>query len=211
MVMETKEKFSSSKDVVAFLSETFPKCFSVDGDAKPLKVGIFQDVVERLADETRLSKTLLRSTLRHYTNSWRYLHSVKEGAYRVDLDGNQCVQIEKEHAEHALKVLKESKEKVAQVRKQKNAENKGKFTKPKVSRKPSSDKKPSNRPVKPKAKVVTEKLSNETTVVGASVSVKVGKAPMQAVITEVAKDGVYVQLNSGMVMKVQADNLRLVK
>ena len=46
--METKDKFSNSKEVIAFLSETFPMCFSLEGEAKPLKVGIFQDVVDRL-------------------------------------------------------------------------------------------------------------------------------------------------------------------
>lgn len=207
--METKDKFSSSKEVIAFLSETFPQCFSVEGEPKPLKVGIFQDVVERLKEEQRLSKTLLRSTLRHYTNSWRYLHAVKEGVFRVDLDGKECVKIEKEHADHAVKVLTESKEKVAQQRKLKQA--KEKSEQPKAKRRSDKAVKVPQRNTKPKAKVVLEKLSESTTVAGAPVTVKVGKTPMSAVITEVAKDGVYVQLNSGMVMKVQAENLRLAK
>ena len=110
--MESPQKFTNSKEVIAFLAETFPKCFSVEGEARPLKIGIFQDLAERLNDEERVSKTLLRSTLRHYTNSWRYLYSIKEGAHRVDLDGAEGDAIEKEHAEHAQKQLEESKQKV---------------------------------------------------------------------------------------------------
>ena len=108
--MESTEKFANSKEVIAFLAETFPNCFSTEGEARPLKIGIFQDLAARLENEERVSKTLLRSTLRHYTNSWRYLHSIKEGAYRVDLDGNQDAQIEQEHADHAKrKQLKSAK------------------------------------------------------------------------------------------------------
>ena len=117
--MESPEKFSNSKEVIAFLAETFPNCFSTEGEAQPLKIGIFQDLAQRLENEERVSKTLLRSTLRHYTNSWRYLHSIKEGAHRVDLDGNQDAQIEKEHADHAKQQLDESKAKAAEKRKAK--------------------------------------------------------------------------------------------
>ena len=72
-LMDNPQKFSNSKEVINFLSESFPACFSVTGEAKPLKIGIFQDLAERLKEEERVSKTLLRSSLRHYTNSWRYL------------------------------------------------------------------------------------------------------------------------------------------
>lgn len=211
--MDNPQKFSNSKEVIAFLAETFPSCFSLEGDAHPLKIGIFQDLAEKLAEEERLSKTLLRSSLRHYTNSWRYLHAVKEGAHRVDLEGNQHDVIEKEHAEHAKQQLQESKQKVAEKRKEQRA------------KKPAAKKSYKNKPnparnTKGKGTNVTsdkpnnsvpEKLTEEHLKSGTQVSVKVGKIPMPAVITEVAKDGVHVQLNSGMVMKVQADNLRLAR
>jgi len=212
--METKEKFLNSKEVIAFLAETFPQCFTVEGEAKPLKVGIFQDVVERLHEEGRLSKTLLRSSLRHYTNSWRYLHAIKEGVHRIDLDGNQSVVIEKEHADHALKILTESKEKVAQQRKlkQQKAKKAGKTSDVSAKGKATSGKNvkvPNSSSAAKPARTVPEKLTETTLVVGTSVTVKIGKAPMDAVITEVAKDGVHVQLNSGMTMKVPSANLRL--
>ena len=107
--MENTEKFTSSKQVLAYISEQFPNCFSTEGEARPLKIGIFQDLAERLAEDPKVSKTQLRAALRQYTSSWRYLHGVKVGATRVDLDGNDCGEIEEQHAEHARTTLAESK------------------------------------------------------------------------------------------------------
>ncbi|MDI9730686.1 RNA chaperone ProQ, partial [Stutzerimonas stutzeri] len=72
------------------LAQRFPHCFSAEGEARPLKIGIFQDLVERVQGLNSLSKTQLRSALRLYTSSWRYLYRIKAGATRVDLDGNAC-------------------------------------------------------------------------------------------------------------------------
>ncbi len=214
--MEAPEKFSNSKEVIAYLAERFPNCFSTQGEARPLKIGIFQELAERLEDDERVSKTLLRSTLRHYTNSWRYLHSIKEGAYRVDLDGNQDAQIEKEHADHAKMQLEESKAKAAEKRK---ARQPREGDKPRPTRRPppkaNGDKRrdETNKGTKPKSDRPTRtppaKLSEGDLQTGTKVTVKLGKAPMPAVITEVAKDGIHVQLDSGMVVKVNSDALRL--
>lgn len=81
--MENQPKLNSSKEVIAFLAERFPHCFSAEGEARPLKIGIFQDLVERVGGEMNLSKTQLRSALRLYTSSWRYLYGVKPGAQRA--------------------------------------------------------------------------------------------------------------------------------
>jgi ProP effector len=212
--MENQEKFSNSKEVIAFLAHTFPKCFSLTGEAKPLKIGIFQDLSERLKDEARVSKTLLRSTLRHYTNSWRYLHSVKVGAHRVDLDGNQGDAIEKEHADHAIEQLAESKAKAAEVRKSSSTNKPTEKKTYKVkSEKPAKIKENGTKVAKPRPikQAPPEKLTESDMVVGTEVTVKVGKSPLPATITDVSKDGVQVQLQTGMLVKVQADNLRLAR
>lgn len=213
--MDNPEKFSNSKEVISFLAETFPACFTLEGDAKPLKIGIFQDLADRLSDDERVSKTLLRSSLRHYTNSWRYLHSVKEGTPRIDLDGNEGEPIEKEHAEHAKQQLAESKAKVAERRKEQQA-------KAGAPRRNNKNKKANqhdkttisgtnvDRP-RPNKRPPPEKLTEQQLVAGTAVTVKVGKVPMPATITEVAKDGVQVQLDTGMVVKVQVDKLRLAR
>ncbi|MCP4864848.1 MAG: RNA chaperone ProQ [Pseudomonadota bacterium] len=217
--MESSQKFSNSKEVIAFLAETFPNCFTLEGEAKPLKIGIFQDLAERLAEEERVSKTLLRSSLRHYTNSWRYLYSIKKGNFRVDLDGNQDAAIEEEHEEHAKKQLDESKAKAAEKRKQaaqsnrkkdgrSSAANSGdKAGKSPAGRYNNGTKSKNSRPIK----TPPAKLSDADLTVGTSVTVKLGKAPMHAVITEVAKDGVHVQLDTGMVVKVNPQTLRLAR
>ncbi|XOV77926.1 MAG: RNA chaperone ProQ [Aestuariibacter sp.] len=213
--MESSEKFSNTKDVIAFLSETFPACFSLEGEAKPLKIGIFQDLAVALEEEPRVSKTLLRSSLRHYTNSWRYLHSVKAGVSRVNLEGDPDAVVEKEHETHAQEQLAQSKQKVAEKRKleakekgqnddKKNYKKKTKYTS-QTTLNGTNVKNKAPRSHKPKP----QKLTQEQLTPGTEVTVKVGKAPMFATISEVAKDGVQVILASGMQMKVPESSLRL--
>jgi len=218
--MESPEKFSNSKEVIAFLAQTFPSCFSIEGDAKPLKIGIFQDLASRLENDERVSKTLLRSTLRHYTNSWRYLHSIQEGAFRVNLDGEPDEKIEKEHAEHAKEQLEQSKAKAAEKRKArqnsqkdstgdagKKRTNSGKSEFVRKNERKTGTKPKSQRP----NRTPPEKLTDADLLPGTQVTVKLGKAPMHAVITEVGKDGIHVQLDSGMVVKVTQETLRLAR
>ncbi|MFQ3250631.1 MAG: ProP effector [Glaciecola sp.] len=214
-LMDEQQKLANSKEVLAFLASEFPKCFSLQAEAKPLKIGIFHDLSERLKDDTRLSKRLLRMSLRHYTSSWKYLASVKEGAHRVDLDGVDGELVEKEHADHAATQLKESKAKAAEKRQEQKKqlqEKKGLKNRAKIPGKgAASDKKPTERKSKPApTKVKVRELVDDDLKVGLQVSVKVGSTPMPATITEVAKDGIQVQLNSGMSVKVQRAQLRLV-
>ncbi|WP_033137313.1 RNA chaperone ProQ, partial [Aeromonas finlandensis] len=134
--MENTEKLKNSKEIVAYLVEKFPACFVAEGEAKPLKIGIFQDLAERLADDARVSKTMLRSALRQYTSSWRYLHGLKAGQARVDLDGNPGELLTEEHIEHAKQALKESKERVFASRRT-NTKEKEKDEKAKKPRRPA--------------------------------------------------------------------------
>lgn len=218
--MESPQKFNNSKEVIAFLAESFPNCFSVEGEARPLKIGIFQDLAARLEEDERVSKTLLRSTLRHYTNSWRYLYSIKEGAHRVDLDGNAGDVIQKEHADHAAQQLEESKAKAAEKRKarQQQARADGKANEKEGGKRPEArngGRKPPKSGTKPQinrpSKTPPPKLTEADITRGTQVTVKLGKAPMPAVITDVAKDGIHVQLDTGMVVKVNSEALRLAR
>lgn len=217
-----QQKFSNSKEVIAFLAETFPACFSTQGEAKPLKIGIFQDLAERLAEDERISKTMLRTSLRHYTNSWRYLHAVIEGAHRVDLDGKQDAVVDKEHAEHAKTQLAESKEKAALRRKEnkdktaRSSTGQKKTPKAKVTDGTKANRSANNgangtksRSAKPIKRTPPAKLSDKDLVAGTQVTVKLGKVPVEGTISEIAKEGVHVQLSTGMVVKVPADTLRL--
>ena len=50
-------------------------------------------------------------------------------------------------------------------------------------------------------------IDSSTVKEGAKVKVKFGNAPMDAVITEVDGNDVHVQLQSGMVIKTQVENI----
>ena len=178
--MENNEKITNSKELIAYLSELFPACFIAAGEARPLKIGIFQDLAARLADDTRVSKTLLRSALRQYTSSWRYLHGLRPGVLRVDLDGNPAGELTEEHVTHAKAALKESKDKIF-----------------------SSRRKNTGKPAKQK-KVVVD-LS--TLKAGQQIKVMVGKSPVSGSIKEVTRDDVQVELSSGMQVRVKAEYL----
>ncbi|MBL0439042.1 RNA chaperone ProQ [Aeromonas caviae] len=214
--MENTEKLKNSKEIVAYLVEKFPACFIAEGEAKPLKIGIFQDLAARLADDERVSKTMLRSALRQYTSSWRYLHGLKAGQARVDLDGNPGELLTEEHIEHAKQALKESKERVFASRRTNTKE---KEDKPKQPRRnalrkadaPRSDK-PKSAPA-PKAAPVADaplvKVDAATLKVEQGVRVVLGKSPVPATIKEVTKDDVQVQLQTGMMLRVKFEHLVL--
>ncbi|APG18550.1 RNA chaperone ProQ [Kosakonia radicincitans DSM 16656] len=226
--MENQPKLNSSKEVIAFLAERFPHCFSAEGEARPLKIGIFQDLVERVEGEMNLSKTQLRSALRLYTSSWRYLYGIKAGAARVDLDGNACGVLDEQHVEHARKQLEEAKARVQaqraeqQAKKreaaaaagQEDAPRRERKARPAPRRKEGAERKP--RADKPVAKTprVQQQEERHTPVsdlsvlsVGQNLKVKAGNNAMDATVLEITKDGVRVQLSSGMSMIVRAEHL----
>jgi len=210
--MENTEKLKNSKEVIAYIAECFPNCFTLEGEAKPLKIGIFQDLAERLADDAKVSKTQLRAALRQYTSSWRYLHGVKPGAVRVDLDGNTCGELEEEHVEHAKTALAESKARVQARRKEQaskareEAKAKAKANKPQQRRakNPSKQNKQNSKPVVTE----TRALASDELKTGKDVNVNMGKGNMAATIVEINKDDVRVRLTNGLQMVVKAEHLR---
>lgn len=110
-------KLTDVKDVIAFLAQRFPKCFSAEGETKPLKIGIFKDLAEQVTDQEVLSRTRLRQALRRYTSSWRYLKCVAKGGLRIDLNGEQGAALEADHIEYAAKALEQSKARFEKNRK----------------------------------------------------------------------------------------------
>lgn len=241
--MENQPKLNSSKEVIAFLAERFPLCFTAEGEARPLKIGIFQDLVERVQGEENLSKTQLRSALRLYTSSWRYLYGVKVGAERVDLDGNPCGVLEEQHVEHARKQLEEAKARVQAQRAEQQAKKReaaiaagetpeprrprpaGKKPAPRreagapvENRKPRQSPRPQPanqkqaRPPRPQAEENQPRPVPVTDIsklqIGQEIKVRAGKSAMNATVLEIAKDGVRVQLSSGLAMIVRAEHLQ---
>lgn len=217
--METETKALTTKEIIALLAKKFPACFSTEGQAKALKVGIFQEIAEQLTEEDNVSKTRLRQALRHYTSSWRYLKSIKLGAPRVDLTGEKTAEIDQEQADHAAQTLKASQEKFGHKAPNKNANGaKEQKAAPDASKtaakkhnkfKNVKSSKADNNASKKTAKPAVELKPVEQTdiVVGGNVKVKFGNTPMDAVITEIAGGDVQVQLASGMVIKTQVEKL----
>ncbi|SLM63411.1 MULTISPECIES: RNA chaperone ProQ [Dickeya] len=242
--MENQPKLNSSKEVIAYLAERFPLCFTIEGEARPLKIGIFQDLVNRVSESEHVSKTQLRSALRLYTSSWRYLYGIKLGAQRVDLDGNPCGELEQQHVEHARKQLEEAKARVQAQRAEQQAKRResgeaeparprpaGKGAvrrdregaahaprKPRPASRtaPSSSSSPSvaeSKPRQPKAARVAKPEHQSVTdisslKIGQEIKVRAGKNAMDATVLEIAKDGVRVQLASGLAMIVRAEHLQ---
>lgn len=145
------------KEVIAYLAEKFPLCFSVEGEAKPLKIGIFQDLAEALSDDDTVSKTQLRQVLRVYTTSWRYLHGVKANVMRVGLQGEEAGVVDEQQAEHAAQTLAAAKEAVAARRaEERKAQRKEFFKKQRAEAKSTKAKKPNVAKAKNDAPKATE-------------------------------------------------------
>lgn len=233
--MENTAKLSNSKEVIAYLVEKFPTCFTLEGDARPLKIGIFDDLATRLADDERVSKTRLRSALRQYTGAWRYLRGVKAGVQRVDLDGADAGLVEAEHESHALEQLQESQERAKAKRQERAAESKAAAAKARAAvnkdaqdgvrkegaRKPKGKKapytnerktktfgsKPAAKQETTKANAPLEAIAQDTIEVGTEVRVQVGSFPVAGTITDLDKHDVQVQLPSGMLVRVPRSEL----
>jgi len=207
--MNTTVKLTDNKAIIAFLVQEFPACFSLKGDAKPLKIGLFQELSERLAENEAVSKTQLRGAIRHYTTSWRYLRSIKAGAKRVDIDGNEGDELSQEHIDHAQKTLADSqaKAKKREAAKKPAVESK---EKPQVKAKPARAKHASKaRSSKPVEKVPTGVKVEDVAAlsVDQQVLVAVAKTPMNGTIVDINKSDVKVQLTSGMVVKVKVEQI----
>jgi ProP effector len=217
--VDAEVKRISTKEIIGYLAKKFPACFSIEGAAKPLKIGIFQDLAEKLIDDETVSKTRLRQALRHYTSSWRYLKAIKVGCFRIDIDGNDSAEIDQEQSDYASKTLKESQEKFGtkkpkdKVAKKPYKGNAAKGTKSIAkdstdgSRKEKFNTVKSTKRVVAKPTVTLKPVETNNVVVGKNIKVQLGQSSMDAVITEVSGKDVSVQLNSGMVVKTQVKNI----
>lgn len=201
--MTDVQKLTNNKEIIAYLAEKFPLCFSLEGEAKPLKIGLFQELAEALKDDERVSKTQLRQAIRAYTNNWRYLHGCKVGAVRVDLQGNECGVIEAEHVEHAATQLAASKAKVME----RKAAQKALGAEKKTQKRPPKEGKSPRHKLLRKPKVHLSAVDFSQLQVGSQVKVKVADRANVAVVVEVLKETARVQLHNGLIISVNADRL----
>ena len=200
--MTEVQKLTNNKEIIAYLAEKFPLCFSLEGEAKPLKIGLFQDLSEALKDDERVSKTQLRHALRQYTSNWRYLQGCKVGAVRVDLQGNPAGELEQEHADHAAQQLAEAKALVAQKRAAEKAAKPATEKKRPVRRTPKQGEKNVRKP-----KLVLTSVNMAELQEGQQVKVKVGDRAQNAKVLEFSNETARVELDNGLVVNVTADRL----
>lgn len=92
----------SIQKAISVLCEKFPKTFFAQAeDIKPLKIGIINDLKDKISELDGFSLSKIRAAVRKYTYSIQYLDAVKEGAKRVDLEGNEVSEVTKEHEEYS--------------------------------------------------------------------------------------------------------------
>ena len=208
--MEQQPKFTENREIIEFLSEKFPACFSVSGDAKPLKIGLFQELIADPTLNEKVSNTRLRQALRHYTSSIRYLSSVKEDALRADLNGETEEKVLAEHAEYAQERLAVIKTKLAERKKaQEEAKAADKPAKRKQAfkaNKPAKKDKPAAKSATPKTETkkitVGEQVAADQLKVDQAVNILIGSNLVAATVNEINKDFVRVLLQSGMTVEV---------
>lgn len=217
--MENQSKFKTSKDIIRYLAAAFPHCFSIEGEAKPLKIGIFHDLVKRLdTNDSGISKVKLRAALRTYTLSWRYLYGIKENASRVDLDGNPCHKLSAEHVAYAQQKLKEGK-----VKAKKQQEKKANKIVNESNDHDNHDRKPANmqvlnrhhkkqKPSRNRYPVSTKNVKPTWRAVdinrlkiGDEVKINLSSKPVKAVLIAIEKENVRVKIQSGMELMVKSE------
>src|SRR5687767_12998187 len=96
-----KEKLKT----IDWLAENFPAAFFKKGNqVKPLKVGIFDDIIEfyERLDNPPFSKKMLREALNYYSASPAYLNCQKANSARVDLYGNEVDVVTEDQAKYAF-------------------------------------------------------------------------------------------------------------
>lgn len=95
---------------IDWLIEHFPAAFfHKSRDVKPLKIGIFDDIVEfydRL-ESPPFSKKILREALNYYSASPAYLQSQQTDTGRVDLYGNEVDVVTEQQAKYAYQRFKD--------------------------------------------------------------------------------------------------------
>lgn len=90
------------RKALELLYEHFPKAFMRNGEVRPLKIGVFYDLRERIKDIDGLSVSKVRDALRIYTSRLAYQRALQQdGARRIDLDGNECGEVDSGHVAFA--------------------------------------------------------------------------------------------------------------
>ncbi len=200
--------FDHIKETLEILYKTFPAVFVKEGEVKPLKIGIFEELKSKIASVEGLSLSKVRAALRIYTSRLKYLYSVKEGAARIDAEGKESD--DKVSAEHEAF----AKEKIKEIL----AKRKANAPKKPAPVKKTFLKRTSNKPnakvgKKPPVKIVGEKATAENLKEGVNVLVLTSdqRSVRGVVAQDAQKDSVYVTLKSGLTVNLPIDRVLIDK
>lgn len=86
---------------IQLLTDAYPAVFD-RSNVRPLKIGIQEDLV---ADE-KVTKNKIKRALASYVRSLQYLRAVREGADRIDLNGQAAGTVTASESEHAKQQIK---------------------------------------------------------------------------------------------------------
>lgn len=113
--LQREKSREAVRHVLKWLSETFPKAFDVEGAIRPLKIGIYNDIMAYVNANGGLtfSMSKLRKALVVFTGRMQYLTCVKMRDMRVDLNGEDVEQVSEEAAKIAAEKIRLSVEKTA--------------------------------------------------------------------------------------------------
>lgn len=95
--------------IIGKLQKLFPKTFPKNPNPKvPLKVGILDDLYAR-SEEIGISNEDIQLAIKTWCKSSRYWNASKEGAIRIDLDGNPAGVVEANGAAQARAMARKAK------------------------------------------------------------------------------------------------------
>lgn len=84
------------------LMEAYPQVFDRK-HMRPLKIGIQEDLIA----DGKLSKTKIKRGLASYVHAQSYYRALREGANRIDIQGQSAGVVSKDESEYARTKLKE--------------------------------------------------------------------------------------------------------
>ena len=100
-------------DALLWLAVNFPAAFDNSLSIRPLKTGIMNDILLHAdkAEKIGLSKAKLREAVVLFTRRLDYLACLKLREMRIDLEGNEVVEVTEDEADHAAAKIKKRIEK----------------------------------------------------------------------------------------------------
>lgn len=96
---------AANRAAVQLLCETYPQTFSIT-EPKPLKIGIQEELIA----DGKLSQNKIKRGLASYVRAYAYLRSQKDGAERVNLQGEADGAVTADEAAHAASKLPAQRE-----------------------------------------------------------------------------------------------------